>query len=80
METVIMHPKNSEQLSALKGFAKALKVEFETSPYSPDFVAKLKASKIELKMENSLLSSRINRYGKFTVIVSRNPYLFPKLH
>ncbi|WP_214072437.1 DUF2683 family protein [Mucilaginibacter sp. dw_454] len=47
METVIMHPKNNEQLSALKAFAKALKVEFETtkSPYNPDFVKKIKASK-----------------------------------
>ncbi len=47
METVIMHPKNSEQLSALKAFAKALKVEFETSksPYNADFVAKIKESK-----------------------------------
>jgi hypothetical protein len=45
METVIMHPKNSEQLSALKAFAKALKVDFETSPYNPEFVAKIKASR-----------------------------------
>ena len=46
METVIMHPKNKEQLSALKAFAKALKVDFETekSPYNPDFVAKIKES------------------------------------
>jgi hypothetical protein len=47
MEIVIMHPKSKEQLSALKAFAKALKVDFETekSPYSPEFVAKLKESK-----------------------------------
>ena len=46
METVIMHPKNKEQLSALKAFAKALKVDFETekSPYNPEFVAKIKES------------------------------------
>jgi len=30
METLIMHPKNKEQLSALKAFAKAMKVDFET--------------------------------------------------
>jgi len=42
METVIMHPKNDEQLSALKAFAKALKVDFEISPYNTDFVAKIK--------------------------------------
>jgi len=44
METVIMHPKNKEQLSALKAFAKALKVDFETSTYNADFVAKIKKS------------------------------------
>ena len=46
METLVMHPQNKEQLSALKAFAKALKVDFETekSPYNPDFVAKIKES------------------------------------
>ncbi|BAU53316.1 DUF2683 family protein [Mucilaginibacter gotjawali] len=46
METVIMHPKNKEQLSALKAVAKALKVDFETekSPYNPAFVARIKES------------------------------------
>lgn len=44
METVIMHPKNEEQLSALKAFAKALKVDYETSPYNSAFVAKIKKS------------------------------------
>ena len=56
METVILHPKNSEQLSALKAFAKALKMDFETSPYNPEFVAKIKESKKEA--EN----------GKFTTL------------
>jgi hypothetical protein len=46
METVIMHPKNKEQLSALKAVAKALKVDFETeeSPYNPEFVARIKTN------------------------------------
>jgi hypothetical protein len=45
METVIMHPKNEEQLIALKAIAKALNVDFETntSPYDPIFVAKVLA-------------------------------------
>jgi len=51
-----MHPKNSEQLSAIKAFAKALKVDFETSPYNPDFVAKIKESKKEVEK------------GKFTTL------------
>lgn len=47
MQTVIVHPKNKEQLSALKAFVKALKMDFETeaSPYNPDFVAKIKETK-----------------------------------
>jgi len=46
MKTVIMYPQNKEQLLALKAFAKALKIDFETqtSPYSPEFVARIKES------------------------------------
>jgi hypothetical protein len=42
METMIMHPKNKEQLDALKAIAKVLKVTFETSKesaYDAAFVA-----------------------------------------
>lgn len=51
METVIIHPQNNEQLSALKAFAKALKMDFETikSPYSPEFVKKIKQSRKEVE-------------------------------
>ena len=54
METVIMHPKNKEQLSALKAVAKALKVDFETeeSPYNPEFVARIKESMKQAKEGN----------------------------
>jgi hypothetical protein len=46
METVIMYPKNKEQLSSLKAFAKALKNDFEIkkSPHNPEFVAKISES------------------------------------
>lgn len=46
-----MHPENKEQLSALKAFAKALKVKFETSnsPYSTAFVEKIKESEAQIK-------------------------------
>ena len=46
-----MHPKNKEQLTALKAFAKALKVDFETekSPYNPEFVAKIMESKKQVE-------------------------------
>jgi hypothetical protein len=51
METFIMYPKNSEQPTALKAFAKALKVDFEKgkSPYNPDFIAKIEASKKQVE-------------------------------
>ncbi|RBQ08737.1 DUF2683 family protein [Pedobacter miscanthi] len=43
METLIVHPKNKEQLTALKAFIKALKIDFtsEKSPYNPEFVKKI---------------------------------------
>jgi len=52
METVIMHPKSQEELSALKAFARALKVKFETSPYNSDFVTKVQQSKKQAEQGN----------------------------
>lgn len=51
METLIMHPENKEQLTALKAFAKAMKVKFETnkSPYNPEFVAMIRETEKEIK-------------------------------
>jgi hypothetical protein len=51
METMIMHPKNKEQLSALKAVAKALKIDFETekSPYDPAFVKKILQGREDVK-------------------------------
>ena len=40
-----MHPKNKDQVTALKAIAKALKIDFETdektSPYNQEFVAEV---------------------------------------
>lgn len=43
METLIAHPKNKEQLTALKAFVKAMKIDFKTekSPYNPEFVKEI---------------------------------------
>lgn len=43
METLIVHPKNEEQATALKAVMKVLKIDFETeeSPYNPEFVQKV---------------------------------------
>lgn len=51
METVIMHPKNEEQLAAIKAFAKALKVEFETekNKHDPAFVKKILKGSEQIK-------------------------------
>jgi len=40
METLIVQPKNKEQLTALKAFMKALKISFKEkkSAYDPEFV------------------------------------------
>ena len=44
METIIVYPKNKEQVAAFKAFAKALQIDFKVkkSPYDPEFVAKIK--------------------------------------
>jgi len=46
----IIHPENEEQANALKAFVKALKMKFEVTkdkPYNPDFVKKIKRSKLQ---------------------------------
>ncbi|RZK37403.1 MAG: hypothetical protein EOO90_25280 [Pedobacter sp.] len=51
METLIVHPENKEQLSALKAFMKAFNISFEENkhPYNTDFVEKMKVSKQQAK-------------------------------
>lgn len=51
METLIAHPKNKEQLAALKAFVKALKIDFETkkSPYNPIFVKQILKAREDIK-------------------------------
>jgi len=51
METIIMLPENKEQLSAIKAFAKALKVKFKTekSYYNPEAVAKIRQGEEDYK-------------------------------
>jgi hypothetical protein len=51
METLIVHPNNKEQLTALKAFMKAFKITFEEekSPYNPEFVAKVQEGLEQIK-------------------------------
>lgn len=58
METVVIRPKNETQLEAIKAFAKALKMDFETtgseSPYDPDFVKKILKGREDIKNGNGI--------------------------
>ncbi|MFC4212128.1 DUF2683 family protein [Pedobacter lithocola] len=51
MGTLIVHPENKEQLSALKAFMKAFNITFEENkqPYNADFNNKMKISKQQAK-------------------------------
>jgi hypothetical protein len=51
METLIVHPKTKEQLTALKAVIKALKIDFksEKSPYNPEFVEKILQGREDIK-------------------------------
>jgi len=51
MGTLIIHPDNKEQLTALKAFMKAFKISFEEkeSPYNPEFVAMIQESREQVK-------------------------------
>jgi hypothetical protein len=56
METLIVQPKTKEQLTALKAFIKALKIDFksEKSPYNPDFVEKILQGREDIKNEKGI--------------------------
>jgi hypothetical protein len=51
MATLIVHPKDKEQLTILKTFMKAFKISFEEekSPYDPEFVKMIKQGEEDLK-------------------------------
>jgi len=54
METLIVQPKNKEQLKVLEVIFKALKVDFKTEkstkkPYNPEFKAKMKQVEADVK-------------------------------
>ncbi|TZF85651.1 hypothetical protein FW774_00810 (plasmid) [Pedobacter sp. BS3] len=51
METLILHPKNKEQLAAIKAFVKALKIDFTTEKdtYNEDFVKEILQAREDIK-------------------------------
>ena len=53
METIIIHPKDKEQLSAFKKFFKTMNVSFEIreeeKQYDPEFAAKIMRSREDSK-------------------------------
>lgn len=57
METLIVRPKNKEQLAALKVFMTAFKISFQENKddkttYNPEFVEKIKRSEEDFKEGN----------------------------
>ena len=51
MEALTIHPKNREQLKAIKSVLKAMKIPFEKkdSPYDPEFVKMIQDAEKERK-------------------------------
>jgi len=51
VETLIVQPKTKEQLTALKAFIKAMKIEFKSAkaPYDPEFVEKILQGREDIK-------------------------------
>ncbi|MCB9310031.1 MAG: hypothetical protein H6567_08240 [Lewinellaceae bacterium] len=49
-DTLIVHPSNEEQLSVIKAFLEALKINFEFSKdtYNPEFVAEVLKGKQDI--------------------------------
>jgi hypothetical protein len=64
-DILIIHPDTTEKLEALTTFLKAFKLDFEisktpSSPYNPDFVAKIKKSRNEIKNGNGVTVKKEN--------------------
>ena len=83
MGTLIVHPKNKEQLSVLKAFMKALKISFEESKsdlptYSSEVVSENNQVKEVKEPYNKNFLNKINKSedefksGKFTAIKTKD--------
>jgi hypothetical protein len=51
MESIIVHPENKAQLTALKAVLRAMKIAFEKKEesYNPEFVEKIRQSEEDFK-------------------------------
>jgi hypothetical protein len=49
METVLVYPKEEEDVKTLKKVLKVLNFKFEVSPYKQEFVSKVKKSSKEIE-------------------------------
>lgn len=82
MGTLIVHPKNKEQLSVLKAFMKALKISFEESKGNVDYDAgklvgnsELQEPKVKYKKEfvdKINLSEEEFKTGKYKSIKTKD--------
>ena len=67
METLIMHPKNEDQALALKAIAKAWKINIETRPYDPAFVAMVKViSGFSVKNTYNINCNKLQAWSSFS--------------
>lgn len=65
MEALTIHPKNNDQLEAIKSVLKALKIPFEknVTPYDPEFVKMIQ--KAEKNRKNSTVLKTKEDIDKF---------------
>ncbi len=65
MEVLTIHPKNGDQLEAIKSVLKALKIPFkkEESPYDPEFVKMIQNAEKDRK--NSIVLKTKEDIEKF---------------
>ena len=68
METLLVYLKSPKKMQALKAFLKALKIDFEKSPYNPEFVAKIKRGDEDIKSRRTSKISLDDIWNKIYLV------------
>jgi hypothetical protein len=73
MNTLIIHPKNKQQLKALKGLMKAFKIPFEVgeSAYNPEFVTKIMTSREQVRSGETRVVSEFDLKNIFVAKIEK---------
>jgi hypothetical protein len=61
--TILAYPTKPDEIKSLKGILKALNIPFEISPYSPEFVAKIKKGENEIQNGDFITLDPKNIWG-----------------